>query len=186
MLGSIEIRGIGFIYSKRFFLVSGASNGLEAGTNEKRAQGPHVLDEEISPVLLFARQIVLGLDSDQKPPLKVHQLVQVEEQVVDEILGDDFLALEASHVVLQGLQVLHVFTLRVNQLPYDPGLAVHGLLLGRLRTQVRIASDQQQIALLQDIQDSGDCLGYLATENMEKAVSVRNSPQPSDENRWAR
>jgi hypothetical protein len=61
---------------------------------------PHILHEKTTPVLLFSWQIILRFNPDQKSALKVHQLIQIQEQVVDEILRDHFLPLEATHVIL--------------------------------------------------------------------------------------
>lgn len=61
---------------------------------------PHVLHEKTTPILLFSWQIILCLNPDQKSALKVHQLIQIQEQVVNEIFRDHFLPLEAPHVLL--------------------------------------------------------------------------------------
>ncbi|KAG7130785.1 hypothetical protein HYQ46_009820 [Verticillium longisporum] len=56
------------------------------------------------------------LDADEEPPLEVQDGVDIQENLVDGVTGDDALGLEAALQIMQILEILHIFPLGVNQL----------------------------------------------------------------------
>jgi len=46
------------------------------------------LDKELAPILLRFRERILLLNTDQKPPLKIKERVQIEENIVQHIAGN--------------------------------------------------------------------------------------------------
>jgi hypothetical protein len=66
----------------------------------KLAFRTHHLEKEVTKALLIGRTARVGLDSDEEAALKVGEGVEVEEEVVDLILGDDVVGLYLTLVVL--------------------------------------------------------------------------------------
>jgi hypothetical protein len=105
----------------------------------------YVLHEQAPPVLLLRTPVILGLDPNEEPPLEIYEVVEVQEEVVDDVLGHDLLPLQRAHVVLQVFEVLNVLALRVDHFLHNPVPAVHRFLGLLSFASLRVPSVKQQV-----------------------------------------
>lgn len=84
-----------------------------------------VRDEWVAPFLPCFRHRICCFHPDQELALAIKDRVDVEEDVVDHIARDDAILFEGFFQVVQVLQILDVFPLRVYQLTHNIVAVAH-------------------------------------------------------------
>ena len=132
-----------------------------------------VCSKRASPLLSRLRHRVRRLDPDEKLALAIQDGVDVEEDVVDDVAGNDAVLFQRLLQVVQVLQILDVFSLRVDQLAHNVVAVAHlGARFHHVVFGIRLDLEQQA-PLLGKIENVIDDGGDLMFESTRLPTQIR-------------
>jgi hypothetical protein len=137
----------------------------------------------------------VGLDSDQESSLEVCERVEVEEEVVDLVLGDDIVRLDLALIILRpvlhqlrpartyahdthlkNLEVLHVFPFAVENLADDHRAVVAGTSRG-CRFDGEVELGMEHTLVLEYVEQLGHCVDDLRAEAVSSPLRDTRAPR---------